>query len=298
MCYTNVKIELYGEMERKTGKVKRMRKMRESKFRVPNALIFDNSLSNSAKRVGLYLYAHHNAQGHCTKSVEELSHGSGVSSSTAVKAIVELRDAGYIRYSHTVRSRTVNNRPMWGKNRYYCACSCESNYTFLPRSIFKHFTGVPAQFMVLVYIFYAAGNVGRAFPSIKKISEAIGVARSSVANALRMIKVLPEIFHQYCMKKNGAYAANSYWLCHCVTANNTDTTSEDSNSVDLAEMMGELLDQPQSVAKSITCGGKSETASTTTVIISTIRRVCNTISASCKKFYSALIQLTPFSSRG
>ena len=66
-----------------------MRK-RRSYFKVPNALIFDTTLSFATRRVGMIFFAYCNALGGCRKSYEAIAALAGCSVATAVKAVWEI----------------------------------------------------------------------------------------------------------------------------------------------------------------------------------------------------------------
>lgn len=90
-----------------------MRK-RRSYFKVPNALIFDTTLSFATRRVGMIFFAYCNALGGCRKSYEAIAALAGCSVATAVKAVWELSEAGYLTVKHTKYHSGKLGRTVYG----------------------------------------------------------------------------------------------------------------------------------------------------------------------------------------
>lgn len=205
-------------------------------FKVPNALICDTALSFTARKVGVVIYAHRNALGCCHKSFEELADLAGCSVLTARRAVQALQEAGYLSSSRTYRYHKRLQRIVYGKRAYSCSLHYQGGYTLIPRSFIEETATVtPAAFCVMLYICQCAGNKRRAYPSITKICNALGVARSTVCRALHQIKQLSCILVQLCRKVNGCMTASSYHLVHVLagvsvnagSVQDTDTTRRD-----------------------------------------------------------------------
>ena len=64
----------------------------------------------------------------------------------------------------------------------------------------------------------AAGNQRRAFPSISRLQEMTGCARSTVCKALQALRQLPELLIRHCQKRNRAFSSNSYYFCTVLQA--------------------------------------------------------------------------------
>lgn len=182
-------------------------------FKLPNALICDDRLTLSARVLAAALYGHRNALGFCKKSLVELSAMTGLSSATVRRAAEELHSAGYVFSARTYRWSKKKQRMVYGKKCYSCALKFAEGYTLVPRTILSQMTVLaPSSFCILLYLCQAAGNTRRAYPSISRISAAVGVARSTVCRALHQLRESPALLVQLCRKVNGAFAASSYHL--------------------------------------------------------------------------------------
>lgn len=185
--------------------------MRKNTFKLPNQLILEQRLSFSSRHIGAILYSRRNALGACRKSLMQLSALSGYSKATVLKAINELETFGYlnITYSHTFRKDigyVCNDR-----NTYHLNLKFSSGYTLVPRTALEHPIKDSAMVMYL-YLFVAAGNRNRTWPSIHKISDAIGAAESTVCRALQKLKCLQGFLVEHCISNNGSFCANSYFV--------------------------------------------------------------------------------------
>lgn len=191
-------------------------KTKELTFKVPNALICDAALSLSARKVGAVLYGHRNALGFCKKSIRDIAAIAGLSPATVGKAVDELQRAGYVMSARTYRWSRKRQRMVYGKKVYRCDLHFAGGYTHIPRTLLQEHGLTSAAFCVMLYIYQAAGNRRRAWPSITKISRAVCVSRSTVCRALLQIRKLPSLQVQLCRKTNGAFSASSYHLVKIV----------------------------------------------------------------------------------
>ena len=188
-------------------------------FKLPNALINDDRLTLSARVLAVVFYSHRNALGFSKKSIAELSALSGLSSATVRRATEELYAAGYIFSARTYRWSKKKQRLIYGKKCYRCTLKFAGGYTLVPRDILPQIPELSASALcILLYICQAAGNTRRAYPSISRISAAVGVARSTVCRALHQLKGISSLLVQLCRKINGAFAATSYHLVHSVSS--------------------------------------------------------------------------------
>lgn len=184
--------------------------MRFSKFKYPQKLFRDQRLSKAAKVVGGMMYAYRNALGVCRKSYKELAGLAGVSSDTVLKAVKELEAAGYVTKSNTHYYSQTKGKVLRGKNIYTCDLNVlREGYTFLPREVFQNGLTISQQ-LIYISLYVTAGNRKRAFPSIHDMSKASGCCRSTVCEALKVLKKLPALLVHLCKKRNGAFAASSY----------------------------------------------------------------------------------------
>lgn len=186
-------------------------------FKLPNALICDDRLTLSARVLATALYGHRSALGFCKKSLAELSALTGLSSATVRRAAEELHSAGYVFSARTYRWSKRKQRMIYGKKCYCCTLQFAGGYTLVPRTILSQMPVLaPSSFCILLYLCQAAGNTRRAYPSISRVSAAVGVARSTVCRALHQLRESSVLLIQLCRKVNGAFAASSYYLVQCL----------------------------------------------------------------------------------
>lgn len=195
-----------------------MRK-RRSYFKVPNALIFDTTLSFATRRVGMIFFAYCNALGGCRKSYEAIAALAGCSVATAVKAVWELSEAGYLTVKHTKYHSGKLGRTVYGKNTYTVDLALlKKGYTILDRAVLEQEL-TDSALIVLCAIIVCAGNSSRAFPSISALQKKTGAARSTVCAGLRLLKALKTLLVQLCIKKNQEHSRNSYHICGVAEGN-------------------------------------------------------------------------------
>ena len=181
-------------------------------FSVPNSLILDTSLPKSARRLGIAMYAHRSRYGKLCKKQSELAALSQLSEGTIRKGIAALSGKGYIQR----KRRRFYSAAAGLRNAASCyelnLLALETGYTKLPRSLLTR-EMTDATFCVIAYLFYAAGHKRRAYPSVKEITKATHTARSTVFEALKVVKQLPEMKVEPCLTRYGDYAAHSYKPC-------------------------------------------------------------------------------------
>ena len=184
-----------------------------NKVKLPNKLFWDERLSRSAKLVGGVLYAYRNAFGVCRKSGVELAALARISPDIIGKAVQELQAAGYITVSSSSYYSESKQRMVRGKNVYTCDLHVfREGYTYLPRKVFQSELTI-SQRLVYISLYVAAGNQRRAFPSISRLREMTGCARSTICKALQALRQLPELLILRCQKQNRAFSSNSYHFC-------------------------------------------------------------------------------------
>lgn len=189
-------------------------------YKSPNCLNEDKRLSYSARNIGRVFFAFCNALGQCRKSYDELARLAHCSRNTAISGVRQLVDAGYISSCNThYYSEKLGN--VRGKNAYCVNLTVlNRGYTMIRRDIFK-LDLADAAAVIYVQILIAAGNANRAFPSISLFQKLTGAARSTVCAGLKLLKKLPVLLVQLCLKKNGAFAANSYILVSTAPSKST-----------------------------------------------------------------------------
>lgn len=189
------------------------RRMRNSYFKAPNALIGDSTLSYTTRKVGMVFYAFSNALGGCRKSYKRIAALAGCSESKVFAAVRELSAAGYLSFSATKYYSEQVRRTVYGQNRYTVDLALlKQGYTIFNRAIFAQDL-TDSAFILMCTVIVCAGNESRAWPSISELQRKTGAARSTVCAGLRLLKALKSLLVQLCMKKNRAHSKNSYHLC-------------------------------------------------------------------------------------
>ncbi len=184
--------------------------MKRSYFRCPNRLIRDARLSFTTRRVGCILFAYSNALGTCRKSYQDIARLAAVSVPTVVEAVRTLAQYGYLSFETTRRYYSALQGVGYGKTIYSLnPAVLREGYTLMDRRSFRY--DLPASaFVLYAVVLMFLGVRKRAWPSISQLQKAAGAARSTVCAGLKLLKRLPTLFVQLCMKRNGAFAASSY----------------------------------------------------------------------------------------
>ena len=144
---------------------------------------------------------------------------AGCSVATAVKAVWELSEAGYLTVKHTKYHSGKLGRTVYGKNTYTVDLALlKKGYTILDRAVLEQEL-TDSALIVLCAIIVCAGNSSRAFPSISALQKKTGAARSTVCAGLRLLKALKTLLVQLCIKKNQEHSRNSYHICGVAEGN-------------------------------------------------------------------------------
>lgn len=186
--------------------------MKKSYFKLPNCVVTDKTLSYSARHIAAVLYSRRNTKGECSKSLEQLCKISSYSLTTVVKAIRELVDRGYLTVQKSYRYRETLGRVGCGRNTYCMNPEkLKGNYTLVDRQSLQN--GLKESAMtVYLYLLTTAGKRNRAWPSIRMMADAVGMAQSTICEALKRFKAMSGIIVENCIKRNGVFASNSYFL--------------------------------------------------------------------------------------
>ncbi len=206
---------------------------RQAKFKIPNALICDAALPLSARKVGAVLFAYCDAHGQVCKGLREIAQLSRCTPQTAQRAVAALADAGYIEVRKRTRYDAQRRQLVHDRNCYVLRLDFSAGYTLAPYALFRYEL-TPAAYMVSLYIIKSAGASRRAYPSLSRIMDALGVARSTVCAALAVLRELPLFLVQLCRKANGALSCSSYWIVtilHRSTSSHTAHTEETVSAV-------------------------------------------------------------------
>lgn len=186
--------------------------MKKSYFKLPNSVVTDKTLSYSARHIAAVLYSRQNAKGECCKSLEQLCRISSYSLATVVKAIRELVDQGYLTVRKSYRYKETLGRVGCDRNTYCMNPEkMKGSYTLVTRQSLRN--GLKESAMaVYLYLLTVAGKRNRAWPSIRMMADAIGAAQSTICEALKRFKAMSGIIVENCIKHNGVFASNSYFL--------------------------------------------------------------------------------------
>lgn len=184
------------------------------KFKIPNRLINDMALSFSARRLGAYFCAVSNRLGVARKSLAMLSGLSGLSVSTVQSAIDELERGGYLTRQKTYRYDTARMRLIYDKTAYQIQKHLSGGFTLVPAALLRERGLASSAFVLALYLCQQGADQGRAFPSIRQMSDAIGIAKSTVCRALQQLKAVAVFLVRHCVRKNHTFAANSYFYLH------------------------------------------------------------------------------------
>jgi len=184
---------------------------KHSLFRNPSCLLYNKTLSYSARWVGAALYSRRNRLGQCTISLDALAALANCSIPTARKATEELKRAGCIHFCRSYQYQEKIGRVGYGKTTYACLLPVTKNYTLIPREIFKwklsHGT-----LCVCLCLLQQAGNDKKAFPSIRSIAKLLEMGCSTVCRALGAIRKLYGVIVLRCKNHNRTFNRNSYYL--------------------------------------------------------------------------------------
>jgi len=183
---------------------------KRSYFKCPNALIRDDRLSYTARRVGCVLFAFSNAFGVCRKGYAEIARFADVSAATVKSAVNALARLGYLTVAPTKRYCAGIGGVGYGKNEYALNLSVlRKGYTRVSRDVFGYELTASA-FVVYLAILMFQGGRNRAWPSIAKLQKATGAVCSTICTGLKLLRKLPTLLVQRFVKPDGAFAANSY----------------------------------------------------------------------------------------
>lgn len=187
--------------------------------KTPNRLIDDCTLKHSTKKVAFTMLFHVRRNGVIRISILELSVESKCGTATVQQAIRELIAHGYITKEKNYRYSPALGQPVLTKNTY--RFNTRGSYTLIPRSILAS-PVTHSCFAVMLYLYRRAGRTGRAYPSIRNMTDAeqgCGVSKASVCRALLVLKSLGFFIKLFCQRVRGDLSCNSYYLTCMVIKN-------------------------------------------------------------------------------
>ncbi len=186
------------------------------KVRIPNKLICDDTLSLSARRLGAFLCAASNRLGVTRKSLAMLSGLSGLSVSTVRSATEELERGGYLTRQRTYRYDGARHHLVYDRTLYQIHKYLPGGFTLVPSDVLFKRKLSNAAFLLALYLCLQGADRGRAFPSIRQMVTAIGVARSTICRALQQLKTAAVFLVRHCIRHDRTHAANSYFYLHAI----------------------------------------------------------------------------------
>ncbi len=187
--------------------------MKRNHIKVPNRLITDDSLSYSARKLGAVLYSHRNHLGTVSMNLKDMARLSGLSIATVRRALDELEQSKHLTRCKQYKYDTQRERYVYATSLYSLDLSFEGGFTFVPRAqLRKAATMGGSQFTVCLYLCFQTGNNYRAFPSLKKISTDLNMAKSTVCRVIKKLGAIGILLIQKCLKVNKAFSQNSYFF--------------------------------------------------------------------------------------
>lgn len=188
--------------------------MKKKMFKLPRQIICDASLSLTTRKVAAVLYAYCDSNGYCRKGIRELASLAFCDEKTVMKATDELAAAGLLSIRKSTRYDSEREMVVNDRNTYTLLLAFSQGYGLIPYTLLaaSYSALTPAAFVVCLYIFLTAGAKHRAYPSIRRIRSAVGIAKSTVCLALGKLKDFTTLcLIQFCRKANMALSCNSYW---------------------------------------------------------------------------------------
>ena len=122
------------------------------KFKIPNRLITDASLTFSARRLGAYFCAVSNRLGLTRKSLAMLSGLSGLSVSTVQHAIAELERSGYLTSQRTYRYDQDRAHLIYDRTVYQVHKYSPGGFTLVPSDILQKRGLGSSAFVLALYL--------------------------------------------------------------------------------------------------------------------------------------------------
>lgn len=185
--------------------------MRQNYIRLANAVITDNRLYPSTKRVFTAMLAYCGRHGAVRRTAEELAVLSGCSPATVRQATAQLQELGYLRRIRCYRYSCFYRRSVFDTNTYYIRQDrLDGSYTLIPRKLLAAPIS-PSTFVVALYIYKTAGRIGRSWASLRAVAGRLDLSRATICRALKLLRELQLLSRVFCLKVNHAYSCNSYY---------------------------------------------------------------------------------------
>lgn len=180
-------------------------------IRVPNWIDDDIQMYDSTKLVLFALLASVGSRMTVCISQDQLAALSGCCRNTVAKALRELTERGILFSTRRYYYSRCLKQVVRGKTRYYLRrCGADSSFTLVPRELLAA-QMTPAEFTAALHAYRLAGRTGRCCPSLRRFASQIDHAKSTVCRAMKKLHLRQVISKLKCLKKNNAYACNSYY---------------------------------------------------------------------------------------
>lgn len=190
-------------------------------------------LSNGRKRTDPVTGAHTVIVRKAAGDLMELCH---CSRETFYAAIQELKELQLLQVEHTYRYSGTRKRLVWAKNSYAIDLTAlkngQSGYFRIPRAFLRSEITHNA-FLVALYLYRLVGGKDRAYPSLRQLGKYLGMAHSSICDALRQLRKCLIFIRAHCrrwswygVRLSMGYCCNSYlptYSAGIAGQNNTST---------------------------------------------------------------------------
>lgn len=185
------------------------KRQRVASFKLPNSLILDDGLTYCAKRVGSVIFSRSNCLGACRLSIKQIAAMAQCTSTTALRAVLELERFGYVTRKKKYGYDAIRGRTIYQKSSFTVLPF--GRFTFVPHSVFR--TKMKnSSFTIFLFLLYCSGNETKAFPSLNEICKGLGASKSTVCIALDELDDVGLVYQERCLKRNGAFSRNSYHI--------------------------------------------------------------------------------------
>lgn len=182
-------------------------------FKLPNAIISNcDNLHASTIRVAAVLYANMNKHRGFTNSIEHIATLAHCCKDTVCQAVEELERAGYLQRFQNYTYSKKHGRSIYAQTTYRIIHSVETDYTLVPYAWLRINLTHCSFHVLLSCRMFMIEEQNRSYASIRKIAALIGVGKSTVCQAIKMIAALGILIVERCKKENGAYTSNSYHM--------------------------------------------------------------------------------------
>lgn len=185
---------------------------------IPNQLIFDDALSPSAKRVFLALATYHwSCKGKIRKPIRFIAERAGVSMTTARTALLALERAGYIARYRRYKYSHAHACVVYAVTEYAVyGLDAKQDYTLIPYTIARQLLASHVTHATLTVFLGLACKQGmnnpHAYPSLRRLANDAGLAKSTVCLAIPVLSRLQFIAKNRCRNRTNRFSCNCYYV--------------------------------------------------------------------------------------